>query len=255
MIGGFFNGLFAIARAWMFIYRHPELLRYAIAPFVINVIVFSATLYFANAYFSHLVDEYLIYGEAWWWKTLEWIAQTLVLLVMLVVSFFTFTAVGNLIAAPFNDVLSEKTEHMICGTSSDEPFSVGLMLSDAVRSLVDEVKKLSLFLGAMGLLLLINFIPLGGSLVFALCSIILTLYFLVIEYTGFVCSRKRISFAQQRVFINTHRSQAFGFGVAVMFTLMLPLIQFLTIPLAVVAATQFCVAHMDAASLQQAEHQ
>ena len=254
MIGGFFNGLFAIARAWMFIYHHPKLLRYAIAPFVINVIVFSATLYFANTYFSHLVEEYLIYGESWWWKVLELMAQILVLLVMLMVSFFTFTAVGNLIAAPFNDILSEKTEQMIRGTSSDEPFSVRLMFSDAVRSMGDEVKKISLFLGAMGLLLLINFIPLVGPLVFALCSIILTLYFLVIEYTGFVCSRKRIDFVQQRAFIRSQRAQALGFGVAVMLTLMLPLVQLLTIPLAVVAATDFCVANMDANLLQHPEH-
>ncbi|MFO7830696.1 MAG: sulfate transporter CysZ [Desulfuromonadaceae bacterium] len=253
MIGGFFNGLFAMAQAWMFIYHHPRLLRYAIAPFVINVIVFGATLYFANAYFSHLVDEYLIYGEAWWWKVLEWIAQTLVVLVMLVVSFFAFTAVGNLIAAPFNDLLSEKTEHMIRGTNSDEPFSVGLIISDAVRSLGDEMKKLSLFLLAMGILLMVNFIPFAGPPVFALCSILLTLYFLVIEYTGFVCSRKRISFARQRAFIRTHRGHSLGFGVAVMLTLMLPLIQLFTIPLAVVAATHFCVANMDSSLLQHPE--
>jgi uncharacterized protein involved in cysteine biosynthesis len=39
-----------------------------------------------------------------------------------------------------------------------------------------------------------------------------------------------------------------------MLTLMLPLIQFLTIPLAVVAATHFCVNHMDEALLHQGEN-
>jgi CysZ protein len=253
MIGGFFNGLFAIVRAWIFIYHHPKLLRYALAPFVINVVVFSAILYFADAYFSHFVDEYLIYGEAWWWKILEWIAHALVLMVILVISFFTFTAVGNLIAAPFNDVLSEKTEHMICGTISEEPFSFRIMLREAVRSLGDEVKKLSLFSGAMGILFIVNFIPFAGPPVFALCSILLTLYFLVIEYTGFVCSRKRVGLVRQRVFIRTHRAQALGFGVAVMLALMVPLVQLFTIPLAVVAATHFCVANMDKSMLQHPE--
>ncbi len=181
MISGFFNGLFAIARAGVFLYRNPKLLRYAIAPFVINVVVFSATLYFANEYFSKIVDQYLIYGEAWWWRALEWLAQTMLLVVMLVISFFAFTVVGNLIAAPFNDVLSEKTEKMIRGTSSGEPFSVVLIFSDAVRSLVDEVKKLFLFVVAMGMLLVINFIPFVGPPVFVVCSVFLTLYFLVIE--------------------------------------------------------------------------
>jgi uncharacterized protein involved in cysteine biosynthesis len=39
-----------------------------------------------------------------------------------------------------------------------------------------------------------------------------------------------------------------------MLTLMLPLIQFLTIPLAVVAATHFCVNHMDETLLHQGEN-
>ncbi len=250
MISGFFNGLFAIARAGVFLYRNPKLLRYAIAPFVINVVVFSATLYFANEYFSKIVDQYLIYGEAWWWRALEWLAQTMLLVVMLVISFFAFTVVGNLIAAPFNDVLSEKTEQMIRGTSSGEPFSVVLIFSDAVRSLVDEVKKLFLFVVAMGMLLVINFIPFVGPPVFVVCSVFLTLYFLVIEYTGFVCSRKRVRFAQQRAFIQSYRFQALGFGIAVMLILMVPLLQFLTIPLAVVAATHFCVDNMDPAVFQ-----
>lgn len=188
-------------------------------------------------------------------ESLEWIVQSVVFLVLLVISFFTFTAVGNLIAAPFNDILSEKTEQIIYGSSTEETFSVGLMLRDAARSLKDEIKKLSLFLAAMGVLFIINFIPFAGPLIFALCSILLTLYFLVIEYTGFVCSRKRIDFAQQRAFIRTHRAQALGFGVAVMLTLMLPLVQLFTIPLAVVGATHFCVANMDASLLRHPESQ
>lgn len=251
MLRGFFNGLLAIIRAWLFIYHNPRLLRYVIAPFAINVVVFSITLYYANEYFSHLVDEYLIYGEAWWWEALEWVLQTLVLLVMLVVSFFAFTAAGNLIAAPFNDVLSEQVEYKIRGIKTDGGFSIAHMLKDAMRSFRDEIKKLSLFVGVMVVLFLVNFIPLVGPPMFATCSVLLTLYFLVVEYTGFVCSRKGIGFAQQRAFIRTNRSYALGFGVAVMLTLMVPLIQFLTIPLAVVAATQFCVAHMDISLLKE----
>jgi CysZ protein len=139
---------------------------------------------------------------------------------------------------------------MLRGTSDDEPFSLRIMLGDAARSMRDEIKKLGLFLGAMGFLLLINFIPGIGSVVFGLCSVILTLYFLVVEYTGFYFSRKRIPFAQQRVFIRTHRAQSLGFGIAVMLTLMLPLLQFFTIPLSVVAATSFCVTNMDSELLQ-----
>lgn len=174
-------------------------------------------------------------------------------MIMLVVVFFTFTAVGNLIAAPFNDVLSEKTEHMLNGTSNTEAFSIVAMFSDVWRTIGDEIRKLSMFVAAMALLLAVNFIPVLGAPVFGVCSVLLTLYFLVVEYTGFVFSRKRIRFRQQRIFIKNHRSQALGFGLAVMLTLMLPLIQFLTIPLAVVAATLFCTRNMDKNLLNKAQ--
>ncbi len=180
-----------------------------------------------------------------WWQFIAWIARGLAFIVMLLVAFFAFTAVGNFIAAPFNDILSEKTEHMLIGTTSTDVFSVTAMFTDVWRTVGDEIRKVSIFLVAMGLLLFVNFIPLLGPPLFSVCSVLLTLYFLVVEYTGFVFSRKGMRFSQQRVFIRKHRSQSLGFGLSVMLTLMIPLVQFLTIPLAIVAATLFCTKNMD----------
>jgi CysZ protein len=68
----------------------------------------------------------------------------------------------------------------------------------------------------------------------------LTLYFLVIEYTGFVFGRKALGFAVQRRFVARRRGLWLGFALAVFALLLVPLIQLLTIPLAVVAATLLC---------------
>ncbi|MFA5700558.1 MAG: sulfate transporter CysZ [Desulfuromonas sp.] len=250
---GFITGLLSIWHAWIFLYRNPSLFRYALIPFFINVVVFSATIYFGAEYFTYLIGTYISPGDNWWWQILAWIARGVAFLVMLVVVFFTFTAVGNLIAAPFNDVLSEKTEHILTGTSSAEAFSVALLFADVWRTVGDEIRKLSMFVAAMALLLLFSFVPILGPPVFGICSVLLTLYFLVVEYTGFVFSRKHLRFSQQRVFIKNQRSQSLGFGLAVMLTLMLPLVQFLTIPLAVVAATLFCIRNMDGNMSNRAE--
>lgn len=250
---GFITGLLSIWQAWIFLYRNPSLFRYAVIPFLINVVVFSVTIFFGTEYFSYLIGNFISPHDSWWWQILAWIARGVGFLVMLVVVFFTFTAVGNLIAAPFNDVLSEKTEHMLNGISSTEAFSVVAMFADLWRTVGDEVRKLSMFVVAMTVLLIVNFIPVLGPPVFGICSVLLTLYFLVVEYTGFVFSRKRFCFRQQRVFIRKHRAQSLGFGLAVMLTLALPLVQFLTIPLAVVAATMFCTRNMDEDVVNRAE--
>ncbi|MDY0211394.1 MAG: sulfate transporter CysZ [Desulfuromonadaceae bacterium] len=250
---GFINGLLSIWQAWIFLYRNPSLFRYAAIPFFINVVVFIAIIFLGNEYFSYLVGSYISTGDNWLWQILAWGARGVAFLFMLVVVFFTFTVVGNFIAAPFNDVLSEKTEHMLMDTTCSEAFSVAALFSDVWRTVVDEVRKLSMFVIVMMLLLPVNFIPLIGPPVFGICTVLLTLYFLVVEYTGFVFSRKRLRFSHQRVFIRTHRTQALGFGLAVMLTLMLPLVQFLTIPLAVVAATLFCTRNMDENMLNRAK--
>ena len=108
--------------------------------------------------------------------------------------FFGFSVVGNLIAAPFNDLLSERTEEILSGALRDEPFSFSAFWRDSRQTLGVEARKMALFVLGMLLLLLLNLIPVVGTLLYALLSVLLTLFFLAVEYTGFVLSRHRFDF-------------------------------------------------------------
>ena len=66
----------------------------------------------------------------------------------------------------------------------------------------------------------------------------LTLFFLCVEYLGFVMVRKRLFFGEQRRFIMTRKFLMLGFGTGVMAVLSIPFFQFLCIPLAVIGATR-----------------
>ncbi len=242
-IRGFVGGFFSVWSALRFVLKNPSLYKYVAIPFIINVIVFSAAIYWGLDLFTNLTGQYFSAHGAWYWQILAAVVKLFAGLITLVVVFFVFTVVGNLIAAPFNDVLSERTEQLLTGNLIIEPFSLTQIAKDFWRVMFDEVRKISIFILLMLVALLFNFLPGVGSLIYAVLSVVLTLYFLVIEYTGYVFGRKHLCFKDQRKFIAQNRLGALGFSVAVMCMLFIPFVQFLTIPIAVVAATQLCCGH------------
>ncbi len=239
-VRGFVSGFLSIWQAFRFILRNPVLHKYVVFPLIINIVVFVGIVYWGFDVFEQLMGQYFSAQDVWYWQIVAVVVKIVATLVSTVVVFFTFTVVGNLIAAPFNDLLSERTEQLITGRLNDEPFSLSQIGKDLWRVMKDEFRKMAIFVTLMVILLAINFLPGIGSIIYAVCSIILTVFFLIVEYTGYVFSRKHLGFAEQRRFIADNRMGTLGFGLAVMCMLFIPFVQLLTIPLAVVAATQLC---------------
>jgi len=236
-IANFSLGFLYPFRAGRFIKNHPVLLKYIIVPFLINFIVLSLAVYWGLSFFNSTVIHYIPQGEAWYWIILSYFLWILAVLVTMVLVFFGFTVTGAIIASPFNDILSERTEEILTGTPNDEPFVFKVFLKDALRTVMDESKKIIIFVVLMLLLLPLNLIP-GGTLPYSVLSISLTIFFLVVEYTGYVFSRKHLTFRDQRRFIFSQKFLMLGFGTGIMGVLAVPFLQFLCIPLGVVGATQ-----------------
>ena len=234
----FTRGFYAPFRSVALLRNNPRLLPYIIIPFLINVAVFSSAVYFGLDFFGSVVAEQLPQGDAWYWAVLYWLVWTLAVLMTALLVFFTFTVVGNLIASPFNDLLSERTEQALSGTTSDEVFSLGQFLRDAWRTMTLEAKKMSIFVVAMLLILPLNLLPGFGNGLYTLLALGLTLFFLSIEYLGFVMVRKRKFFSEQKSFIMARKFLMLGFSCGVMVLLMIPFVQMLCIPLAVVGMTR-----------------
>jgi CysZ protein len=234
----FSRGFFAPFRSVRILRNNPRLLPYIIIPFLINITVFSIAVYLGLDFFGTIVVEQLPQGESWYWAVLYWLIWTLAVLMTAVLVFFTFTVVGNLIASPFNDLLSERTEQTLTGNSNDETFSLGQFLGDAWRTILMEAKKMSIFVVVMVLILPLNLFPGVGSMIYTVLAISLTLFFLSFEYLGFVMVRKRKFFSEQKSYIFARKFLMFGFSCGVMALLMIPFFQLLCIPLAVIGITR-----------------
>lgn len=236
-LANFSRGFFYPFRAGRFIRNHPVLLKYIIVPSLINLIILSLAVYWGLSFFNDIVVNYIPQGEAWYWVILSYFLWTLAILMTMVLVFFGFTVTGAVIASPFNDILSEKTEEILTGKSSEEPFVFRIFIKDALQTILDECRKILIFVVLMLLLLPLNLIP-GGTLPYSILSLLLTIFFLVVEYTGYVFSRKHLTFRDQRRFILSRKFLMFGFGTGIMGVLAVPFLQFLCIPLGVVGATQ-----------------
>ena len=155
-----------------------------------------------------------------------------------VLVFFSFTVVGNLLASPFNDLLSERTEEVLSGTVNDEPFSAGRFLSDALQTILMEAKKMWVFVVIMVFILPLNLLPGIGNSIYTLLAVSVTLFFLCFEYLGFVLVRKRQFFREQKSYILARKFLMLGFSCGVMTLLAIPFFQLFCIPLAVIGATR-----------------
>ena len=134
-------------------------------------------------------------------------------------------------------MLSERVEELQTGTLADVPFTLKGVLLDSGRSLLVEAKKMAIFILGMVLLLLFNLLPLVGTFLYAVSTLLLTLFFLAWEYLSFVHERKQLNFSKQYQYLKDRKLLLLGFSTGVLALLAIPLMQLFCIPLAVIAAT------------------
>jgi CysZ protein len=234
----FSRGFFAPFRSVRILRHNPRLIQYILIPFMINTIVFSAAVYLGLDFFGGTVVEYIPQGEGWYWALLYWFLWVVAVLLTAVLVFFSFTVVGNLLASPFNELLSERTEEVLSGAVNDEPFTVGRFLRDAWQTILMEAKKMWIFVVIMVFILPLNLLPGVGNSLYTILAVSLTLFFLCFEYLGFVLVRKRQFFREQKNYIFARKFLMLGFACGVMALLAIPFFQLLCIPLAVIGVTR-----------------
>jgi CysZ protein len=234
----FVKGFCCPFNSFTFVRRHPRLYPFIVLPFAINVLSFCLVIYFGFDFYREQVMARIPHGDAWYWLILNYFLLLLAIVVVLVLIFFTFAAVGSLLASPFNDLLSERTSVLLGYRTAEEPFAVVPFLRTAGQTMVTECKKIGLFLLGMALLLLLHLLPVVGTLLYPLLSVAWTIFFLVMEYTGYVFARRRLGFNAQRQIVFRNAALMAGFGLGLFSLLAIPLVQFFCIPLGVVGAVR-----------------
>jgi CysZ protein len=225
--------------------RQPGLRRYVAVPLLISILVFSGALFALGWWLDIMVDSLLAKIPGWldWLRYLAWPIFTLA---GVLVVFYSFSILTNLVAAPFNGMLAEAVEQHLTG----QPIATGgwrALLKDVLPSLFSELRKLLYFVlraVPMGILFFIPGVNLAAPLLWALFSA----WMLAIEYADYPMANHRLMFSAQRKLLRGRRVLAWGFGGGTLLMTMVPLLNFLAMPVAVAGATAMWVGEFRSAA-------
>ncbi|WP_322521565.1 sulfate transporter CysZ [Guyparkeria halophila] len=212
----------------------PGLRRFTLIPLFINTLLFGLAGWLlvssAGDWVEGLLPE--------WLDFLYWLLMPIVVLGLLLVTFFTFTLVANLIAAPFNAVLAARVEAHLTGRSPPED-DQGL-IADAVGAIASEVGRL-LYLAAWAIpLVILWFIP-GLNLIAPFAWFIFSAWMMSLEYIDNPAGNHGLSFREQRRCLRQRPALTLGFGSLMTLMTMVPVANFLAMPVGVCGATRMWV--------------
>ncbi len=217
----------------------PGLRLFVLLPLTINLILFVALIYVAGQQFGNWVDSFMP-SLPNWLSLLEYILWPLFVVMVLLMVFFTFTMLANIIAAPFNGFLAEKVEVVVRGEDTFPPFSWGELLAMVPRTVGRELRKLGYFLPrAIGLLIL-SFIPVV-NLVAAPLWLLFGVWMMAIQYIDYPADNNKMSWQDMLAWLREKRWQSLGFGGITYAALLIPFVNILMMPAAVAGATVFWV--------------
>lgn len=214
--------------------------RFVAIPLLINIVLFIGSIYVLAAQFSTLVNEWLSYLPEWlMW--LEWFFWVVFALAALLVVFYTFSILANIIASPFNSLLAEAVEKHLTGQPLPSSGSFMQALKEAPKAILDELRKLGYMLVlAIPVLILSFFIAPIAPFLWALFGA----WMLALEYGDYPMGNNQMRFGEQRARLRQNKLMSLGFGGATLFATMIPLVNFLVMPAAVAGATKLWVTHI-----------
>jgi CysZ protein len=146
--------------------------------------------------------------------------------------------VASLLASPVHDALAARVEQIVTG-APPAPGAPGLAgaLRDGLRAAREELRRLLFFLALTLPLVLLGALVPGAALVTGPLLVLLTVFFLPLDYASYTLDRRRLSFAEKRRWLLAQRGVVLGFGSAAFLVCTIPGMNLLAMPVLVVAGT------------------
>lgn len=216
--------------------REPALRRYVLVPIAINVALIVALVSLLGWQLGNWLDAWLADLPDWlaWLETLLWWIGV----VLSTLAFcYVFTLLANLIASPFNGLLSARVEKLVTGHEPESGMGLAQEMADGVFG---ELRRLRYYFGRallLGLLsLVLLFVPVA-NLTIAPLWFIFGAFMLAFEYLDQPMGNRGLRFDAKIARMRAHRWRHLGFGSVVTLATAIPLANLVVMPAAVVGAT------------------
>ena len=226
-------------REGMGLLTKPGIRPFVLIPLVINMVLFGGALWWG--YQKVIILNGMLVG--WlpeWLDWLSWLLWPIFFLLAVLLIFYGFSIIANLVASPFNGYLAEKTEQMLTGQplGVDNNWKTIVML--VPRSIGRELRKLLYYLPLLLAVFVMSFIP-GVNVIAAPLGFLLAAWMMAIQYLDYPIDNHGMSFAQVKIAARQQQLTSLGFGGAVMLGTMIPLVNLIIMPAAICGATAYWV--------------
>jgi len=234
----FITGFKYVFTSFGFIFRAGIRL-YTIIPLLINALLFAGVITFGAGLLQDFINNWL----TGWWEWVRWLLWPLFVVVAMTVIFFCFSIIANLIAAPFNGFLAAAVERHMTGTIPGPGGGLTQLPGEIKKAAVSEFRKFIYFLLRAVPLILLFFVP---FLQFAapFLWLLFGAWMLSLEYLDFPMGNHGLTFPEQKTRLQQKRRLALGFGAGIFTLTMIPIVNFIAVPVGVCAATRLYIEHL-----------
>ncbi len=227
----FIKGFFDCFSGFGLLFK-PGIKRFVLIPFVINLALFSL----ATKLLSDQLDTWLEKLLPTWLDWLEWLIWPLFAIAMFLIVFYTFTVIANLIAAPFNSLLSARIEAMLTGKKPEDINSDGFIKLMA-RTIKSEIQKILYAIKWFIPLIIITIIP-AVNIIAPFLWILFAVWFFSLEYNDYPLANRGHFFEEVKLYNRKNRMRSLGLGSAIFILTSIPIINFFAMPVAIAGATK-----------------
>ncbi len=247
MIIQFTSGARYVARGFGLI-SQSGVRRYVIIPLLINTALFGAAVWYGANQFEAFLDWLLPAWLGW----ARWILWPLFAVTALLIVFYTFTLIANLIGAPFNGLLAERLEARMSGRPLLQSQGAAYLIRSSVTAILNELRKLGYLLIRTIPLLILFLIP-GLNVLAPFAWLAFSAWMLALEYVDAPMGNHDLTFHDGRRLLSENRSLALGFGGAVLLMTSIPVLNFFAMPVGVAGATAMWVERLRASAVRSAQ--
>jgi len=225
----FFSALTYPFRGIGYFLGRPALWKYFAAAFAINVVLFGVLTWLFVHYRADVIDAIL---PAKWWGWVRTGLGWLITAAVAVAGLFLFTIVGNILASPFLDAMTERILREL-GEPLPAPRGPWRALG---RALVNQSLKLLIFGAVQVALLFLHLIPGVGSVLHAVLSSFAGVVFLGFEYLDYPLDARGLSVPDRFAWLGRRLGATLGFGAVLFPVLLIPFVGYVLLPLSVAGA-------------------
>jgi len=230
----FFVGLKYPFKGFSFIFLYPELSKIVVVQLLLNIITFIIIFSSSFYIFVRWLNALFSYGVHWYNHFFYYFALILGIAVVLIISVLFSGILSGLLGGGLNSRLSEKTEEIY--KKMNKRVEIGFV-EGLIRDLSYELKNLLLIIFIFVLLIIINLLPVIGTILFTIITFFYSLYAITFKYLDYVMESRKFGFRKKIATVWKSDPFFMGFGLSALLLFLIPIVNFLAHATCIIGGT------------------